>query len=92
MRCSIACAVVLAAGLGSWRARAAGGPPEIFRWERLPDLPSAISGQFAGVSGGCLSRNSRTTDSCALIVAGGSYFPVPLLEGGRKVWVDTVFV
>ena len=33
-------------------------------WRRLPDLPLALAGQFAGVHNG------------ALIVAGGSHFPV----------------
>ncbi|MBM4035455.1 MAG: sodium/solute symporter, partial [Planctomycetes bacterium] len=32
-----------------------------------------------GVSGG------------ALVVAGGANFPTPLFQGGKKVWVDTVF-
>lgn len=49
-------------------------------WEALPPLPRAISGQCAGVSNG------------ALLVIGGSYFPVPLFEGGRKTWVDTIYV
>jgi N-acetylneuraminate epimerase len=48
-------------------------------WQRLPDLPSPISGQMAGVSGD------------VLLVIGGSNFPVPLFEGGTKTWVDTVF-
>lgn len=46
----------------------------------LPSLPRAISGQCAGVSNG------------ALVVVGGSYFPVPLFEGGTKTWVDTIAV
>lgn len=49
-------------------------------WERLPDLPAPISGQMAGVSNG------------AVMVFGGSSFPVPLFEGGTKTWVDTVYV
>jgi len=53
---------------------------EIFTWRTLLDLPQAMSGHFAGVSNG------------ALIVTGGAHFPVPLFEGGKKVWVDTVFV
>lgn len=47
-------------------------------WTRLPDLPTGISGQFAGTSNG------------ALLVAGGTYFPISLFAGGRKMWVDTV--
>ncbi len=42
-------------------------------------MPQAVSGHFAGVSNN------------VLIVAGGAHFPVPLFEGGKKVWVDTVF-
>lgn len=49
-------------------------------WLRLPDLPEAFGGQFAGVHRG------------ALIVAGGSRFPVPLEEGGTKKWFADVFV
>ncbi len=49
-------------------------------WQRLPDLPLALAGQFAGVHDG------------ALIVAGGSHFPVSKWEGGPKRWVDTIFV
>jgi SSS family transporter len=51
-----------------------------FDWSTLPSLPHAFSGQFAGVSGD------------ALIVVGGSYFPVSLFEGGRKQWTDAIFV
>jgi len=49
-------------------------------WRRLPDLPLALAGQFAGVHNG------------ALLVAGGSHFPVSKWEGGVKRWVDTIFV
>ena len=49
-------------------------------WERLPELPAPISGQMAGVRHG------------ALLVLGGSNFPVPYFEGGAKTWVDTVYV
>jgi SSS family solute:Na+ symporter len=53
---------------------------KLFDWKELPPLPQPISGQFAGVSGG------------ALLVAGGTNFPIPLFEGGTKVWYDTVYV
>ncbi|MBN1344036.1 MAG: sodium/solute symporter [Phycisphaerae bacterium] len=49
-------------------------------WGHLPDLPMPLSGTMAGVSGD------------ALIVAGGANFPVPLFEGGTKVWYDAVHV
>ncbi|MFP4058466.1 MAG: galactose oxidase [Candidatus Brocadiia bacterium] len=52
-------------------------PP--IEWTRLPDLRVPLGGQFAGVSGG------------ALVVAGGAHFPVPMFEGGKKQWVDTVY-
>ncbi|HEY8561648.1 MAG TPA: hypothetical protein VIL74_14830 [Pyrinomonadaceae bacterium] len=50
-----------------------------FNWQTLPALPQKLSGQFAGVSNN------------ALIVAGGTDFPVSLFEGGKKVWYDRVF-
>jgi len=48
-------------------------------WQALPELPRPMSGQFAGVSNG------------ALLVVGGTNFPIPLFEGGQKVWYDSVF-
>lgn len=51
-----------------------------FEWERLADLPRPLSGQAAGVSHG------------AVIVAGGTDFPVPLFQGGTKTWYDAVHV
>lgn len=50
-----------------------------FNWQTFPPLPQKLSGQFAGVAGN------------ALIVAGGTDFPVPLFEGGKKVWYDAVY-
>jgi SSS family solute:Na+ symporter len=50
------------------------------RWRRLPDLPRPLSGQFVGTSNG------------ALIVAGGTNFPVPLFQGGTKAWYHDVYV
>ncbi len=50
-------------------------------WQRLSDLPApALSGRFAGISGD------------ALIVAGGSFFPRSLFEGGTKVISDRIEV
>ncbi len=54
--------------------------PNIFQWEQLPELPNPLAGQFVG------------THNNALIVAGGSYFPTSLFEGGHKVWLDNIFV
>lgn len=54
--------------------------PRMFDWQELPALPTPISGQFVGVSNG------------ALIVVGGTNFPIPLFEGGTKEWYDTVYV
>ncbi|MGH8638814.1 MAG: hypothetical protein ACREUZ_16885, partial [Burkholderiales bacterium] len=51
-----------------------------FEWERLADLPRPLAGQAAGVSHG------------AVIVAGGTDFPVPLFQGGTKTWYDAVHV
>lgn len=49
-------------------------------WKQLPKRPIAVGGQFAGISNG------------ALLAAGGGAFPTPLFEGGKKVWVDSIFV
>lgn len=48
----------------------------------LPELPDerGFGGPIVGVS------------ENALIVAGGANFPVPLAEGGEKVWHDRIFV
>lgn len=64
-------------------AQACGTSPEphgVWKWRRLPDLPLGLGGQFAGVHNG------------ALIVAGGSWFPVSKWEGGAKEWVSHGFV
>lgn len=52
------------------------------RTEVIPDLPVAqgLGGAFAG------------TSNDALIVAGGCWFDVPLWEGGKKVYSDSIFV
>lgn len=54
--------------------------PHTPAWTRLSGLPLGLGGQFAGVHGG------------ALIVAGGSWFPVSKWAGGAKQWVADVFV
>ena len=53
---------------------------KLFDWKELPALPQPLSGQFAGTSNG------------ALVVAGGTNFPISLFEGGTKAWYDTVHV
>ena len=65
--------------LMAWSSAVAVGGPSL-RWNRLPDLPGPSSGQFVG------------SVADALIVAGGSNFPVSLFEGGTKVWLDTIHV
>ncbi len=61
-----------------------GAPPpkQVLTWEELPPLPEAlgVGGAFAGVSGG------------KLIVVGGTNFPTPLFQEGRKRWVDALFI
>jgi solute:Na+ symporter, SSS family len=57
-----------------------GSARDKFIWQKLPQLPQARSGQFAGVSNG------------ALVVIGGTNFPVSLFDGGQKLWYDDVFV
>ena len=55
---------------------------DIFRWEKLPDLPDplGVAGPFAGIS------------NDVLLVAGGANFPVPLFEGGTKIWYDNGYI
>ena len=48
-------------------------------WHRLPELPRALGGQFAGMAGD------------ELLVAGGSYFDTPPWSGGVKQRVDSVY-
>lgn len=61
-------------------SNAASGESAVFSWRELPPLPEAISGHSAGVSGN------------ALIVAGGSSFPVSPWQGGTKEWKHAVYV
>ncbi len=55
---------------------------ELLDWHRLPDLPDSIGvgGPCAGISNG------------ALIVAGGAHFRTPFLQGGEKIWTDSIYV
>ncbi len=55
---------------------------ELLDWHRLPDLPDPIGvgGPCAGISNG------------ALIVAGGAHFRDPFLQGGEKIWTDSIYV
>lgn len=77
-------AVISLFSLSSAFAGSAGDPNSnrLYDWKPLPDLPEPIgvAGPFAGIS------------NDALIVAGGAHFPVPLFEGGTKVWVDDIYV
>ncbi len=50
------------------------------QWRDLPALPRPLGGHFVGI----------TNDH--LIVAGGSYFDTPPWDGGKKQFVDTVYV
>ncbi|MGH9845416.1 MAG: hypothetical protein ACREEM_42425 [Blastocatellia bacterium] len=52
---------------------------ERFNWQTLPGLPQPSGGQMAGVSNN------------TLLVIGGSYFKVPVWDGGTKLWLDTVY-
>lgn len=49
-------------------------------WEAMPPLPSPRSGHVAGLVDG------------ALLVAGGTDFPVSLFEGGTKTWYADAFL
>ncbi len=55
---------------------------ELLDWHRLPDFPDSIGigGPCAGISNG------------ALIVAGGAHFRDPFLQGGEKIWTDSIYV
>ncbi len=77
---AIAAGFLAAAALA--HGAAAQDPGEALRFESLPDLPAPIGlgGPIVGVHGG------------ALVVAGGANFPVPLADGGAKVWHDEVAV
>ena len=55
---------------------------ELFAWSRLPELPEPI-----GVGGACAGISGD-----ALIVAGGAHFREPFLDGGEKIWTDSVYV
>jgi N-acetylneuraminate epimerase len=53
------------------------------KWEQLPPLPQplGVAAPFAGVTGG------------SLLVAGGANFPGKMpWEGGKKAWLDTVWL
>ena len=52
----------------------------LLQWRTHPNLPTAVAGQFVGVS------------NKALIVAGGAHFPTPLFEGGVKQWIDEISI
>lgn len=69
----------VAARLAIVMGTAAALSAQALRWERLPDLPQALAGQFVGVHDG------------ALIVAGGSYWTAPPWRNGVKVFSDAVY-
>ena len=57
-----------------------GGARAEMAWTELPPLPVPVSGHFSGTHNG------------ALIVAGGSNFPVSPFQGGEKQWLDRIYV
>ena len=57
-----------------------GGAWAEMAWKDLPPLPVPLSGHFSGTHHG------------ALIVAGGSNFPVSPFQGGEKQWLDRIYV
>ena len=73
---------LLITGSGISWSQPATEPGRLYDWEALPDLPEPL-----GVAGSCAGVSND-----ALIVAGGAHFPVPLFEGGKKVWTDSVYV
>ena len=76
------CAIALLLWVGV--ATVSGEEPTSFTWERLPDLPHAVAGPFAGVA-----RDPKNQSSL-LIVAGG--MTSSGLDAGEAVWHDDVFV
>lgn len=73
----LTCVAVLAWGMGAVVAPEARGQ---MTWTDLPALPVPSSGHFVGQHHG------------ALIVAGGSNFPVSPFQGGEKQWLDQIWV
>ncbi len=77
-------AVVLALLLAvlSPPATANDAPTSAFQWSQLPDLPDplGLGGPFVG------------TSNNALIVAGGSNFPISTFQGGTKQWKRDIYV
>jgi SSS family solute:Na+ symporter len=66
---------------------AAAPPGDFFEWQRLPDLPRGMAGQFVGVAGNLVD------DAGVLLVAGGADFPqAPPWDGGQKVSYDDVYL
>jgi len=63
-------------------AAATDTPESALQWSRLPDLPDplGLGGPFVG------------TSNNALIVAGGSNFPVSPFQGGTKQWKRAIYV
>ncbi|HBO45856.1 MAG TPA: hypothetical protein DD670_18415 [Planctomycetaceae bacterium] len=76
--------LLTAALLATWftAARAEEPPSSWFAWSELPALPESLglSGSFAGCVGD------------RLVLAGGSNFPTPLVDGGEKASSDRIFV
>ena len=68
--------------LGAATGRAQEGDAHSLAFTSLPDLPDPLGfgGPLTGIHGE------------ALIVAGGANFPIPLVDGGAKVWHDRIFV
>lgn len=66
-------------------------PTERFlQWERLPELPRGLAGQFVGAGQPVDADPSLVPGN--IIVAGGASFPeAPPWDGGKKVWYDDVF-
>lgn len=78
MRVRLALGAVLAAWAAMFGAACAVPPADAslaaLDWERLGELPAGRSGHVVGRVGG------------ALVVLGGTDFPVSLFEGGTKAW------
>lgn len=77
-----AAAVVIPLVSSSQPADDRGQAALVLDWRRVADLPDPVGlkGMYAGVSGG------------QVVLAGGSNFPVPQREGGRKTFHRAIYV
>jgi len=79
-RSSALCVCILMIAFAATAPASAKEGRNLFRWNDLPQLPGPRSGHLAGTSGD------------ALLVGGGTDFPVSLFDGGEKQWYSEIFL